>query len=69
MLNGALSASFADLYAKVLNGGGNMPSNNPPFIEWNFETGKMIFNADVLGYNVDQLGHIEIYCNTSMKVL
>ena len=71
MLNGALSASFADLYVKVLNGGGNMPSNNPPFIEWNFETGKMIFNADVLGYNVDQsaLGHIEIYCNTSMKVL
>jgi len=69
MFNGALSASFADLYVKVLNGGGVMPSINPPFIEWNFDSGKMIFNADVLGYNNDDIDHIQIYCNTSMKVL
>ena len=70
MFNGALSASFADLYVKVSNAGYVMPSVNPPFIEWNSDTGKMIFNADMLGYNNNSaLDQIQIFCNTSMKVL
>lgn len=69
MFNNALSQAFIRLQDVVSYYGVSLPSENPPFYEWNSDSSKFILNADVNGYDSSELDHISIYCNTPLYTL
>jgi hypothetical protein len=70
MLNNALTASHTALRATIngLPGAPQLPSNNPPFFEYNPTNNTFILDADISGYNLDSTTYtpIKIFCNAPM---
>lgn len=69
MFNNALSEAFQRLNNSAGVLGVTLPTQNPPFFEWDSDTSKFILNGDVIGFNSHDLSHINIYCNTALYTL
>lgn len=70
MINTAFTTCLTNLTQLVLAGGGGpMPTNNPPFMEFNLDTQIANINADENGYNILNASSIRIYFNTAMATL
>lgn len=69
MLNNGLSEAFQRLKNSASYQGVDLPTQNPPFFEWDIDTSKFILNADVLGFNSFDSQHISISCNTALYTL
>ena len=67
MFNNALLKAYVKLFPLA----DRMPSQYPPFFEWNSDTSKFILNADVMGYNLNNEieNYISIYCNSALYTL
>jgi|688.fasta_scaffold45837_4 hypothetical protein len=62
LLNNCLSSCFDDLKDLVEAGSDTLPTNYPPWIQYDF-TNNLILNCDVLGYDSKLTNPIEIYMN------
>ena len=69
MFNNALTVAFVLLQQTVERSGVTLPSENAPFFEWDSETSKFILNADVIGYDSNELDHISILCGSALYSL
>ena len=69
MLNNALAEAFQRLNNSANYFGVNLPSQNPPFFEWNSDTSKFILNADTMAYDGKTSNYINIYANTALYTL
>lgn len=69
MFNNALAEAFQRLNNSASYYGVNLPSQNPPFFEWNSDTSKFILNADTMAYDGKSPRYINIYANTALYTL
>lgn len=69
MLNNGLSAAFQRLNNSCGFLGVSLPTQNPPFFEWNVESSKFILNGDVAGFDSKKTNPISIYCNSALYTL
>ena len=69
MFNNALAEAFQRLKNSASYFGVDLPSQNPPFFEWNSDTSKFILNADTMAYDGKALKYINIYANTALYTL
>lgn len=68
-LDKAFQLAFTKLQTLATAAGKTLPSNYPPFMEWDPTTGKAIIDADVLGYDKALAKPIDIYFNTPLYSL
>ena len=69
MLNNALSEAFQRMNNSASFFGVNLPTQNPPFIEWDLNSSKFIINGDTTAFDQKQVSNISIYTNTALYTL
>ena len=69
MLNNALSLCLNGLKNLVLAGGENLPSLNPPFLEFDPVAQVMILDCDLVGYSDSLINPIKLFANAPMYTL
>jgi hypothetical protein len=69
----ALREAFADMQAQALIEGEDLPSNQPPIINWDSTANRAVIYADELGYDINKLDTpnqpIRIYFNAPLYAL
>lgn len=69
----ALREAFADMQAQALDAGEDLPSNQPPIINWDSTANRGVIYADELGYDINKLDTpnqpIRIYFNAPLYAL
>ena len=69
MFNTALVEAFQKSNADAGFSGVNLPTQNPPFFEWDSDNAKFILNGDVIGFDDKISNHISISCDTALYTL
>ena len=69
MFNNGLAEAFQLLKDDAASGAVNLPTQQPPFFEWDSDNSKFILNGDVVGFDSRMQNHISIYCNTALYTL
>lgn len=69
LLNETLADAVTQLSALAIAGGDALPSLNPPFLQFDPDSGKCVLNSDVLGYDRTLANPIEIYMNSPLYTL
>ena len=69
MFNNGLAEAFQLLKDDAASGTVNLPTQQPPFFEWDSDNSKFILNGDVVGFDSRMQNHISIYCNTALYTL
>ena len=69
MMNNALSQAMQSLVTKCAFYGVTLPTENPPFFEYDMDNSKFILSGDVLGFDLGAPNYISIQCNTAMYSL
>lgn len=69
MINNAFISAHAGLNALVVSAGGTLPSNKPPFCQFDPYSLLMTINSDILGYNQSLASPIRIYFNSALYSL
>ena len=69
MFNNCLSEAFQRLNNSAGFFGVNLPSQNPPFFEFDSNTCKFILSGDILSFDQKLTNNISIYANTALYTL
>lgn len=69
MINNAFTLAHTGLNSLVVAAGGTLPSNKPPFCQFDPYSLLMTINADILGYNNSLAAPIQIYFNSALYSL
>ena len=69
LINNTFAACFTALNTAVTAESDTLPSDLPPFLDYDPTSSSLILNADSAGYNVQDTTRIEIYFNTAMYSL
>jgi hypothetical protein len=69
IMNNAFLTAMNNLVTLVNSAGKVLPTINPPIVEWDINTFKIIIDADILGFDSSLLKPIQIFFNTPLYSL